>query len=77
MTNTELGQQLYWRRRRCVRCRATPAVATLNIEGRIHHKAELRCIDTKACGRRKKRLKENDRHGAGGLCGPVPGQAPA
>lgn len=37
----------------CIYCGAK---GNLNIEGHIHHTESYRCLDTKACNRRKRKL---------------------
>lgn len=54
MVNETLGRLPIWKDERCVDCGRSPAETVLNIEGVIHHRCELRCLERKTCERIKK-----------------------
>lgn len=42
----------------CRRCGAERPDAELNIEGAIHHRTPVHCLDQKACNRRRRRTEQ-------------------
>lgn len=53
--NTLLGTLPCHRDKACCRCGHTGQPGELNIEGQIHHKTPVSCIDQKACRRRQRK----------------------
>lgn len=54
--NEQLSKLSCWQDAACIYCGRKYPDTILNIEGNIHHKENLRCIDTKSCNRMKKKI---------------------
>lgn len=55
--NEELNKLAIYKEKACVQCGRRYPETVLNIEGFIHHKQPLVCLDRKACERAKRRQK--------------------
>lgn len=53
--NDSLGKLRCWKDETCIDCGRKPSESRLNIEGVIHHKSPLRCIDRKSCEKLKRK----------------------
>lgn len=51
--NEELNKSTFWINKECVYCKRKYPEIILNIEGYLHHKAKLACLDTKSCNKYK------------------------
>jgi len=55
--NEELNKLDVWKDRTCELCNAKYPKTILNIEGYIHHKSKLTCLNQKTCRRRQRHNK--------------------
>jgi len=60
MWNEELNKLSYWKDKSCTLCGRKYPITILNIEGVIHHNAELQCVDTKKCAKWQRKNRKKD-----------------